>query len=389
MRHVHGLLAAVLLLVGPACDSTGPTGRDGTAVRTVYGPSGLNTALGLTPLPDGSLLVTGYAEGALGPADGLDSRPLLLRVGPDGAVASATVYRDLRYGAAGGAAPFGDGLAVLVDGERQDPEAPSRNDARLYQTDAAGDRAGVLFDAPDAFLPRQPFVQTDDGGLVLAFSRTSSDVLVGLTPRGRRSWTTQVPDSQAVTGVVEARDRDLWVLGRRDARRFVLLRLAPGGREQERRVYGTDTLRRATALTAVGDGAAVLQTRSVPETTRETVVVTRVDGAGAVRWRRDYAMGELRASSIASHPDGGLVFGYTEQIRQSSEDGRPRSRSHVVRLAPDGTVLGRRRFGAPQKDTAVSVVAVRSDGTLIAAGSTGPPDTRFRARLLVEQYRDR
>ncbi|MEF8797630.1 MAG: hypothetical protein V5A48_14335, partial [Salinivenus sp.] len=385
MRYVHGLLAAALLLVGPACDSTGPTGRDGAAVRTVYGPSGLNTARHLTPRPDGSLLVTGYAEGALGPADGLDSRPLLLRIGPEGAVADATVYRDIRYGAAGGAAPFGDGLAVLVDGERQDPEAPSRNDARLYQTDAAGDRAGVLFDAPDAFLPRQPFVQTDDGGIVLALSRTSSDALVKLTPRGRRAWTTQIPDSQAVTGVVEARDRDLWVLGRRDARRFVLARLTPGGREQERRVYGTDTLRRATALTAVGDGAAVLQARSVPETTRETVVVTRVSDTGAVRWRRTYATGELRASSIASHPDGGLVFGYTEQARPTG-DGRGPQRAYVVRLAPDGTVRERHSFGAPQKDAAVAVVAVRPDGTIIAAGSTGPPDARFRARLLVEQY---
>jgi hypothetical protein len=387
MRHVHGLLAAVLLLVGPACDSTGPAGRDAATIRTVYGPSGLNTALGLTPRPDGSLLVTGYAEGAPGPLDGLDSRPLLLRVGPDGAVASATVYRDLRYGAAYGAAPFGNGLAVMVDGERQAPEAPSRNDARLYQTDAAGTRADVLFSAPGAFLPRQPFVQTDDGGLVLALSRASSDSLVKVDRRGRRAWTVPMPDRQAVVGVAAARGRALWVLGRRDARRFTLARLAPGGREQDRRVYGGDTLRRATALTAVGDGAAVLQTRSVPETTRETVVVTRVDGAGAVQWRRDYATGELRAASIASHPDGGLVFGYTERDDRGAEEDGPQ-RAYVVRLAPDGTVLGRRRFGAPQKDAAVSVVAVRPDGTIVAAGSTGPPDTRFRARLLVEQYRD-
>ena len=385
MRHVHGLLAAALLLVGPACDSTGPTGRDGTAVRTVYGPSGLNTALGLTPRPDGSLLVTGYAEGAPGPLDGLDSRPLLLRVGPDGAVASATVYRDLRYGAAYGAAPFGDGLAVMVDGERQDPEAPSRNAAVLYRTDAAGTRADVLFSAPGAFLPRQPFVQTDDGGLVLALSRASSDSLVKVDRRGRRAWTVPMPDSQAVVGVAAARDRDLWVLGRRDARRFTLARLAPDGRERWRRVYGADTLRRATALTAVGDGAAVLQTRSVPETTRETVVVTRVDGAGAVQWRRDYATGELRAASITALPEGGIAFGYTERGDRGAEGDGP-SRAHVVRLAADGTVLGRRRFGSPQKDTAVSVVAVRPDGTIVAAGSTGPPDTRFRARLLVEQY---
>jgi hypothetical protein len=382
MRYRFGLLTVLVLLIGPACDSTGPTGPDAATIRTVYGPSGLNTALGLTPLPDGSLLVTGYAEGALGPADGLDSRPLLLRVGPEGAVADATVYRDIRYGAAGGAAPFGDGLAVLVDGERQAPEAPSRNDAVLYRTDAAGTRADVLFSAPGAFLPRQPLVRTDDGGLVLALSRASSDSLVKVDRRGRRAWAVSMSDRQAVVGVAKARDRDLWVLGRRTARRFTLRRLAQDGRERWRRVYGADTLRRATALTAVGDGAAVLQARSVPGTTRETVVVTRVDGAGAVRWRRAYATGELRAASITALPEGGLAFGYTE--RGAEGDGP--SRAHVVRLAPDGTVLGRRRFGSPQKDTAVSVVAVRPDGTIVAAGSTGPPDTRFRARLLVEQY---
>lgn len=383
MRYRFGLLAVLVLLVGPACDSSGPTGPDPATVRTVYGPSGLNTALGLAPRPDGSLLVAGYAEGAPGPLDGLDSRPLLLRVGPDGAVASATVYRDLRYGAAYGAVPFGDGLAVLVDGEGRDPAAPDRNDAVLYRTDPAGTRAGVLVSAPDAFLPRQPVVRTGDGGLVLALTRASSDSLVKVDRRGRRAWARPMPDRQAVTGVAKAGDRDLWVLGRRNARRFTLARLAPDGRERWRRVYGADTLRRATALAAGGDGAAVLQTRSVPETTRETVVVTRVDGAGAVRWRRAYATGELRAASITALPEGGLAFGYTEQ----GAEGHGPSRAHVVRLAPDGAVRARRRFGADRASARVSVVAARPDGTLIAAGSTGPPDTRYRSQLLVEQYR--
>jgi hypothetical protein len=382
MRYRFGLLAVLVLLVGPACDSSGPTGPDAATVRTVYGPSGLNTALSLTPLPDGSLVVAGYADGALGPADGLDSRPLLLRVGPDGAVASATVYRDLRYGAAYGAVPFGNGLAVLVDGEGRDPAAPDRNDVVLYRTDPTGTRAGVLFSAPDAFLPRQPVVQTGDGGLVLALTGASSDSLVKVDRRGQRAWAVAMPDRQAVTGVAKARDQDLWVLGRRDARRFTLVRLAPDGRERGRWTYGADTLRRATALAAVGDGAAVLQTRSVPETTRETVVVTRVDGAGAVRWRRDYETGELRAASITALPEGGLAFGYTEQ----AGDGHGRQRATVVRLAPDGSVRERRRFGPPEKAAHVSVVGARPDGTLIAAGSVGPPDTRYRSQLLVEQY---
>jgi hypothetical protein len=58
-----------------------------------------------------------------------------------------------------------------------------------------------------------------------------------------------------------------------------------------------------------------------------------------------------------------------------------------VRLAPDGAVRARRRFGADRASARVSVVAARPDGTLIAAGSTGPPDTRYRSQLLVEQYR--
>jgi len=387
MRSPLLLLAAILLVGGTACDLSGPD-AEATAARTRYGPSGLNTALSLTPRPDGSLLVAGYAEGALGPADGLDSRPLVLRVGPDGAVASAAVYRDVRYGAAYGAVPFGTELAVMVDGEGRDPVAPNRHDAILYRADSTGTRAGVLFSSPDSFLPRQPVVGTGDGGLVLALSRASSDALVKVDRCGQRAWTVPMPDSQAVTGVAEAPDRALWVLGRGGARRFSLIRLGPDGREQDRWTYGADTLRRATALAAVGDGAAVLQTRSVPETTRETVVVTRVDGTGTVQWRRDYATGELRAASITTLPDGGIAFGYNEQVRPPSGHGRGRSRAYVVRLAPDGSVQRREPFGDARRSTRVSAVAARPDGRVVAGGATGPPEARFRSQLLVEQYRD-
>jgi len=380
------LLVAILLVGGAACDLSGPAPGT-TSGRTVYGPSGLNTALDVTPRSDGGLLVAGYAEGAPGPTDGLDSRPLFLRVDSEGAVAAETVYRDLRSGAAHGAVPFGEGLAVMVDGEGRAPAAPDRNDAVLYRTDGTGTRVEVLFEAPDAFLPRQALVPTADGGLLLALSRAPSDTLVKLDRRGDRAWAHGLPEGQAVTGVAEARDRTLWVLGRRDARRFTLIRLAPDGCERGRRTYGADTLRRATALAAVGDGAAVLQTRSVPETTRETMVVTRVDDAGTVQWRREYAEGHLGASSIAARPDGGLAFGYTAQHSAEGDD-VGRTRASVVWVAADGTVQRREPFGDARRSTRVSAVAVRPDGRVVAGGATGPPGERFRSRLLVEQYRE-
>jgi hypothetical protein len=245
----------------------------------------------------------------------------------------------------------------------------------------------VLFEASDAFLPRQALVPTDDGGLLLALSRAPSDTLVKLDRRGTRAWAHGLPEGQAVTGIAEARDRTLWVLARRDARRFTLTRLAPDGRERGRRTYGADTLRRATALAAVGDGVAVLQTRSVPETTRETVVVTRVSGAGAVLWRREYAEGRLGASSIVARPDGGLAFGYTAP-RSAEGDGVGRTRATVVWLAADGTVQRREPFGEARRSTRVSAVAVRPDGRVVAGGATGLTGERFRSRLLVEQYRE-
>lgn len=110
-----------------------------------------------------------------------------------------------------------------------------------------------------------------------------------------------------------------------------------------------------------------------------------MDEEGEVRWKRKYAQGEISVSTIINCADGGIVFGHTIRYGES-ENGPNANHAYIVRLASDGTLQWRRRFGPRRKDGRVTALATRSDGQIVAAGSTGPPDARSRSTVLVEQY---
>lgn len=382
------LVLLSLLLSGTACDSAGPgIGWAPAGVEVQYQSLHLDGASDITPLPNGDLLVVGSTEGQRGPLDGMLTLPLVLRIEPDGILADTTVYRHVRDGTAVQAVLLEDGPAVLVEKQRQ-PEGDSTvTNAVLHRTSPSGERTGTLFELHDTDLARHPLVQTTDGHFLVGRSPIwdRRPDLVKLDRDGTRRWTYALSDADLVQAV-EASNGDLFALGAQDDRQYTLTRLSPAGDPRWQRTYGTDTLREAERLAAVGEGVAVLGTRSVPETTKETVVLTRVGADGQVMWERTYAEGELSVSSLTTLSDGGMAFGYSVRYKEKN-DWPHDTRASVLRVGPEGTVQWQRRFGPRMKDNHVSVVEARPNGNVVAAGSTGPLDTRRRADLLVVEYR--
>lgn len=385
MRRLLPVFFLVPLFLLSACDLLYVTeepseipGRD----LLYRGPNG-DQAIGVTALPSGALLVAGLTNGGRGPLDGPVSIPLLLRVRPDGRIADTTVYRHVSDGVTIGAVPYGDGLAVLLEEQGPEQEDPTLPNTTLYRTSPSGTREGVLFERADTFLPRQPLLRTSDGGFLLAVSPSGGrpNELVKLDSEGDVAWAQERPGVQSA---VEASDDDAIVLRRRNSHQFGLIRLRPGGQKRWNRTYGNDTLRRAEAIAPAGDGAAVLGTRSVPNSIEDWAVVTRVDETGDVVWKREYVRGHLSVTGITALPNGGLAFGYAVRERETG----PR-RSYVVRLARDGEVQWRRRFGPREGDTLVNALTSHPDGTISAAGSTCSQSELYRmgcGDLLVVTY---
>lgn len=378
------MLLLGLVLAVPGCNLLlSPDQAASIPGRSIFyrGPN-LNQANSVTPLPNGGLLVAGLADGHRGPLDGLRSLPFLLRVSPDDQIADTTVYRGVRDGETLGAIPYNEGLAVLVQKQSYDQETPDLPNAVLYHTTPTGTRKSELFKRTDTFLPRQSLRRTSDQGVLMVLSPAGDrpNELVKLDAGGDVAWTYQ---QSGLQGSAELSGGGILVLTRRDSRRYDLTRLSPDGREQWQRTYGNDTLRQAEAIAPVGNGAAVLGTRSVPASIEEWAVVTRVDSGGAIAERRKYARGDLSATAITELPGGGFAFGYTERHRETG----PR-RSFVVRLSPDGTVQGRRRFGHRYEGTRIGALTAHADGTVVAAGSTCSQFTPDRpcGDLLVVTY---
>lgn len=366
MRVLTEMLLLSLVLGVPGCDLLLSSDQEASIPgRNVFyrGPD-LNHANSVTPLSNGGLLVSGLAKGHRGPHDGLLSLPFLLRVSPDDQIADTTVYRQVRDGETLGATPYNEGLAILVQKQSYDQQTPDLPNAVLYHTTPTGARKSELFKRTDTFLPRQSLRRTSDEGILMVLSPSGDrpDELVKLDDGGEVAWTYQ---QSGLQGAAEISGGGILVLAWRDSRRYDLIRLSPDGREQWQRTYGNDTLRRAEAIAPVGDGAAVLGTRSVPESTEEWAVVTRVDSAGAITWRREYVRGDLSATAITELTDGGIAFGYAVRQRETGP-----AQSYVVRSAPDGTIQWRRRFGPREGDTRIGALTARSDRTIVAAGST-------------------
>lgn len=89
-------------------------------------------------------------------------------------------------------------------------------------------------------------------------------------------------------------------------------------------------------------------------------LVVKLDGTGAVVWRRLIGTGQEVFSGIALLPDGGYVAA-----------GRSQSDAWVVRLDADGQVAWQRAFSGPAT-VAFSGVAVLANGDLGLVGSTAP-----------------
>jgi len=377
------LLFLALLLPLTACDLLYWT-EDSAEIpgaEVLYQGSNGDRPNSITALPSGALVVAGFTNARLGPVDQVLSIPLLLRVSPDGHITDTTVYRYVDDGEVTGAVPHRDGLAVFLQEQSYDQETPDLPNATFYHTAPTGERMSTLFQQTDAFLPRRPPHRTSDGGFLLVLSPSGDhpDELVKLNSEGTVAWRNQ---RSGLRSAVEVAGGDIVVLNRKDSRRYDLTRLSPSGQEQWQRTYGNDTLRRPAAVAPTGDGAAVLGTRSVPNSVEDRIVVTRVDRAGDVLWKRTYARGTVSATAVTALPDGGLAIGYALRERETGPQ-----RSYVVRLAPDGKEQWRRRFGPRAGSPHVNALAVRPDGTIIAAGSTGrQPRWAPSGDLLVVSY---
>lgn len=385
MRRLYPFLFLVPFLFLSACDLLYLTEEPAEIPRRdlLYrGPNG-DLANSVTALPSGGLVVAGLTNGGRGPLDGPVSIPLLLRVSPDGRIADTTVYRHASDGVTIGVVPYGNGLAVLLEEQTPDQEDPTLPNTTLYRTSPSGTPEGVLFERADTFLPRQPLRHTSDGGFLLVLSPSNGrpSQLVKLNSEGDVAWSQERPD---VRSAVEASDGEVIVLGRHDSHQFDLTRLTPGGQERWHRRYGNDTLHRPEAVVPTGNGAAVLGTRSVPNSIEEWAVVTRVDETGDVVWEYEYGRGILSVTAITALPSGGLAFGYAVRTRETGPQ-----RSYVVHLAQTGEVEWHRRFGPRAGDTRVNALTSHPDGTISAAGSTCSQSELYRidcGDLLVVSY---
>jgi outer membrane protein assembly factor BamB len=372
MRWIFFLSVLIAL---PACDASGPgdpPGPEGREVR--YRTPLVDGTNAMAALSDGSFVVAGFTDGRIGRGDYTNAYPLLLRAGTEGAFTDTTIYRedgpgDMRYGEVRAVAPFDGGLAVLAQWQDYDDlETSLENRLVLYRTDRQGRRTEVLFE--QANLYGMGLLQTADGGFVLSVGRSVEEAdLFKLDAAGTVAWTYRMPEVQFASRVSEAPNGDLFVLGVHDSHRFDVARLGPDGSERWRRTYESQSLQRAVQIVAADEGVAVFGSRDIPESTEDSTLVTRLSKAGAVQWRRAYAVGEMAPAATAL-PDGGWAFGYTEAYDESPGNGR----AHVVRLDPDGEQRWQERLGPQRGTTYSTAMGVLEGGELVVVSNTGPED---------------
>jgi len=359
----------LLLFVLSACD-TGPTSPTASFPAVTYRTSGTDQAAGVTVIANGDLAVYGRAEGRIAPADGTNAFPLVLRLRPDGSIAATAIYRDAGYGRVTGAAPLGDGLAVLTvtrgNAGRGEPELT------VYQANPNAERTGILYSQSNTTTPDHSLLRTPDEGLLLVtYPRddAGSD-LIKLDGPESVAWTYQMPGVQDVRGAAMAPNGDVFVVGAVDSYRFTVARLTPSGEERWRRTYGDErVVRQLKGFAAVGDGVAVLADHLDEEGTR-AIRLARLGESGDVQWNRSYATGSVRATALAALDDHRLAVAWTEDTAPNQIGGY---RARIVRVDRRGEVMAHYPFGPQEGATAyVSGLQVYGGEHFVAAGFTGP-----------------
>ena len=213
MRFSTYLLLAAFLVLS-ACDSGAPLPADDRFPRVTYQTDGTDRVIGATRLRSGDLAVYGLTEGRIAPNDGTNAYPLLLRLRPDGAIASKAVYRDEGFGRVAGAVPLNDGLAVLSV-TRGSSSTGGPLSLTLYRTDRTGTRTGILYQQMEASVPESPLLRTPDGGFLLITFPSSADAdnIIKLGAGGSVQWTYRLPEAQDVRAADLAPNGDVLVLG--------------------------------------------------------------------------------------------------------------------------------------------------------------------------------
>jgi len=370
MRFSTYLLLAAFLVLS-ACDSGAPPPADDRFPSVTYQTDGTDHAIGATLLRSGDLAVYGLTEGRTAPNDGTNAYPLLLRLRPNGTIASKAVYREAGFGRVAGAVPLNDGLAVLsaTRGSSAMGDSPSLT---LYRTDRTGTRKGVLYQQMGAAAPDTPLLRTSDGGFLLItfpFSARADNV-IKLSADGSVEWTYRLPEAQDVRATDLAPNGDIFVLGVGGGSAFTVARLAPTGLERWRRAYGDDAeVTSFGGFAALDAGAAVLETVIAADTS--AIRVTRLGTDGDVSWTRSYAEGRVRATALTTLTGRDLALAWTEDV--PSEGAVGGFRAEIARLDAAGAVQARYPFGLEEgASTSVSALLPYSDEAFVATGSTGP-----------------
>lgn len=206
-----------------------------------YGTPKVDVAQGATLLSDGNFLVYGFAEGVGGAGDWTNAFPFLLFMRSDGTVADTVVYRHIRYGVVIGAAPFGGGVAVLIDSVLR-VTGSEPHTKRVYLLESDYSLGAVILSTADFASPPLHLIPTSDGGFLVRMlpKQITADDLMKVDAAGEVAWTYHMPDVQDVTSVAETEDGDILVLGVRVGDQFDVVRLGSGGEVQWQKTYTND-----------------------------------------------------------------------------------------------------------------------------------------------------
>ncbi len=330
--------------------------------ETLYRTPLVDYAHGAAVLPNGDFLVYGYTEGRIGSGEWNNAFPLQLFMRANGSIADTVVYRNIRYGEVLGAAPFGNGVAVLVDSVLR-VRGSEPNSLRIHLLQADHSLGKVLFSVEDVFTPIHPLVATADNGLLLAFfpRHRADDGLIKINAAGEIAWTY---DRVGYVDVTE--DGDILVLGDRNNDQFAVARLSPDGQVRWQKNYGGAGS--VVVIAAVQDGATVLGHGIV--STLRTNVLTKIDRDGKLLWQRSYNESMFPSEALTALPDGGFVFGRSKLEKTDRRDYG--GEAEIVRLNPEGDVLWRHPFGPAEATTFIVRILVLPDKQIAVVGSTGP-----------------
>jgi len=258
------LLLAFVLLLATCSKSPTDLGANLKTKEYVFHTPLIDYAHGATLLPNGDFLVYGFAEGQIGYGDWVNAYPLLLFMHADGSVADTVIYRNIKYGEIIGAAPFANGVAVLVDSVLR-VRGAEPNSLKIHRLQADHSLGEVIYSLADSmnvfFTPPQPLAPAANNGLILILSRNiRTDDLTKISAAGEIEWTYRLPDVQhRVKSVAQTGEGDILVLGVRTPPQFEVVKLNADGQVQWQKSYwDTEGVGSVFAIAALQSGAAVL-----------------------------------------------------------------------------------------------------------------------------------